>query len=408
MKKIEPEISVIIPLYNNGQFVIQAVQSVLDQKGVTLECIVVDDGSSDKGGENLKENFGSQIKIIRQSNKGVSAARNRGAKAAKGAYLAFLDADDFWAPTKLQQQIDFMIKNPDFSAVYCQGYKTDEKGKLILRSLFGAGIHDEYFILSNSLDKTISPALGSTILIKKDVFLTLEGFDTELSNGEDRDFRLRMSQNGFKQHMLNKPLAFIRIRENSVSHSLNEFQWELIYSSNIRLYKKLLSALPEGLENRLVKRNLNRVLIRHRIYFQLIGKEKEFEVIGNKIVRNNEIFNIMPVDFYKQIEFFTPLVFQKGGRPAVMGLVDIVLADLGRFIPGKKDLISEEIVKIKTDVWCSRRSDMQARVSTFGNIIKACRHSPRLILRLEFWKEVGKLIIGDPFLWFYTKMNTIS
>jgi len=406
--KIEPEISVIIPLYNNGQFVIQAVESVLNQKDVTLECIVVDDGSSDKGGEKLKENFGCQIKIIRQSNKGVSAARNRGVEAAKGAYLAFLDADDFWAPTKLRQQIDFMINNPEYSAVYCQGYKTDEKGKLILRSLFGAGIKDEYFKLSNSLDQTISPALGSTILIKKDVYLTLKGFDTKLSNGEDRDFRLRMSQTGIKQHMLHKPLAYIRIRENSVSHSLDESQWELIINSNIKLYKKLLSALPEGLENRLVKRNLNRVLIRQRIYFQLIGKEKESEEIGNRIERNNEICKLMPIDFYKQIEFFTPLVFQKGSRPAVMGLVNIVLADLDRFIPGQKDLISEEIVKIKTDVWCSRRSNMQAKVSTFENFIKACRHSPRLILRLEFWKEVGKLIIGDPILWFYTKMNIIS
>jgi len=406
MNKIEPEISVIIPLYNNAHFVMQAVESVLNQKEVTLECIVVDDGSSDKGIENLNEIFSSQISIIRQSNKGVSAARNNGAKSAKGTYLAFLDADDFWAPTKLRRQIDFIRKNPEFSSVYCQAFKVDEKGKLILRSPFGAGIQDEFFRLSNSLEKTVSPALGSTLLIKKDVFLSLKGFDTKLSNGEDRDLRLRMSQNNIKQHMLNKPLAFIRIRENSVSHSLDETQWKHIFYSNLRLYKKLLSSLPDGLESRLAKRNLNRVLIRQQIYFQLIGKENESESIGRKIERNSKIYQLSPADFYKQIEFFTPLVFQKGGRPSVNGMLDIVLADLRRYLPGQNDLISEELVKIKTDIWCSRRSNMQAKVSAFGNILKACRHSPRLLLRLEFWKEIGKLLFGDPFIWLYSKMNT--
>jgi glycosyltransferase involved in cell wall biosynthesis len=403
-----PEISVIIPLYNNGQFVKQAVDSVLEQKNVTLECIIVDDGSTDKGVEILDDIVNHNLKIFRQSHTGVSASRNFGAKEAKGVYLAFLDADDFWAPTKLSKQVLFLKKNPDYSAVYCQGFLTDESGKMAMRKPSGTGIHDDYFELINSLERTISPALGSTLMIKKEDFFRLKGFDTKLSNGEDRDFRLRMSQNGYKQHMLNETLSFIRIRKNSVSHSLDEDQWEKVFRSNLRLYSKLLSTLPEGREKQLVRRNLNRVYIRQRIYFQIIGRSLESEAIIKKINSKTDFPQSKPLDFFKQIDFFTPLVFQRGERLAVINLINSVFDDIRNFFPDQKDQIFEEIVKIKGEVWCARRGNFDEKVSTLFKVFTVCKSNLGLLLRVDFWKEIGKLIIGNPLLWLYSKWKTIN
>jgi glycosyltransferase involved in cell wall biosynthesis len=95
----KPLVSVIIPTYNRGWIVQEAVDSVLAQDFSDYELIVVDDGSDDNTPEILKA-YGRQITILHQPNKGVSAARNRGIAAAAGRFIAFLDSDDLWLPKK--------------------------------------------------------------------------------------------------------------------------------------------------------------------------------------------------------------------------------------------------------------------------------------------------------------------
>ncbi|HHQ41904.1 MAG TPA: glycosyltransferase family 2 protein, partial [Chromatiales bacterium] len=96
-----PEISVVIPCYNAERFVGEAVESALGQRGVRHEVIVVDDGSTD-GSSAVLERFRRHIVLIRQENRGEGGARNRGIAAARGRYLAFLDADDWWDPSFLE------------------------------------------------------------------------------------------------------------------------------------------------------------------------------------------------------------------------------------------------------------------------------------------------------------------
>src|ERR1700674_2946625 len=94
-------VSVVIPTYNYRQFVVEAVESVLAQTYRPIELIVVDDGSTDGTRAEL-ERFEGQIRYMFQENRGLPAARNRGIRAAAGEYVAFLDADDVWAPTKIE------------------------------------------------------------------------------------------------------------------------------------------------------------------------------------------------------------------------------------------------------------------------------------------------------------------
>ncbi len=117
---IFPVVSVIIPTFNRCEWVREAIDSVLAQTFQTVELIVVDDGSTDKTYDMLMS-YRDLIRVIRQSNRGVSAARNQGIALSTGQYIALLDSDDLWLPQKLEIQVDFFLTNPE--ALICQ---TDE------------------------------------------------------------------------------------------------------------------------------------------------------------------------------------------------------------------------------------------------------------------------------------------
>ena len=104
-------ISVIIPTFNRSGYLIEALQSVLGQKHVDLELIVVDDGSSDDTAKRLQP-FLSTVRVQHQPHSGVSAARNAGIGMARGEWIAFLDSDDLWMPEKLSRQLDYLGRNP--------------------------------------------------------------------------------------------------------------------------------------------------------------------------------------------------------------------------------------------------------------------------------------------------------
>jgi glycosyltransferase involved in cell wall biosynthesis len=113
-------VSAIIPVHNGAAFLADAVQSVLDQTRPVAECVVVDDGSTDGTAEVLRS-FGAAVKVVRQPQGGVAAARNAGMEAASGDVFAFLDADDVWLPHKLDRQLSALAENPTCGA-FCSGY----------------------------------------------------------------------------------------------------------------------------------------------------------------------------------------------------------------------------------------------------------------------------------------------
>jgi glycosyltransferase involved in cell wall biosynthesis len=114
---MKPFVSVIIPTYNSAQFICDAVDSVLAQTYKNVEIIVVDDGSTDRTANFLK-NYPNHLIYRYQANQGVSSARNLGVRMARGQRVAFLDSDDLWLPKKLETQVRFFSRNPE--AVICQ------------------------------------------------------------------------------------------------------------------------------------------------------------------------------------------------------------------------------------------------------------------------------------------------
>lgn len=188
-----PTVSVIIPTYNRGwcvaeavQSVFQATQPVLDQKTAgAVEIIVVDDGSTDETAQVL-EPFQGKITLLTQSNKGVSAARNLGIRHSKGDFIALLDSDDLWLPEKLSCQLDFFRQNP--KAMICQ---TEEiwirKGKRVNPGKKHKKPSGMIFEASLHLC-LVSP---SAVMMRRSFFDVKGLFDERLPACEDYDLWLR-------------------------------------------------------------------------------------------------------------------------------------------------------------------------------------------------------------------------
>ncbi len=181
-----PLVSAVIPTFNRAGMLREAVASVLGQDYDRIELIVVDDGSTDDTPAVL-ETFGSAVKALRRENRGVSAARNAGIKAASGDLIAFLDSDDLWLPEKISVQVDFFKRNKD--AWICQteeiwirnGLRINPKKKHRKRSglIFEPSLH---LCL-------VSP---SAVMIRKDLFDRVGMFDETLPACEDYDLWLRI------------------------------------------------------------------------------------------------------------------------------------------------------------------------------------------------------------------------
>jgi glycosyltransferase involved in cell wall biosynthesis len=182
-----PLVSVIIPTYNRGWIIKEAIESVLAQDFTDFELIVVDDGSTDDTFEILG-GFGDALKVLRQSNRGVSAARNRGIETSAGRWIAFLDSDDLWLPQKLSRQVEFFNTHPD--ALICQ---TEEQWFRNGRRVNPKLRHRKFsgMIFERSLELClVSP---SAVMIRKRLFSEVGLFDESLPACEDYDQWLRVS-----------------------------------------------------------------------------------------------------------------------------------------------------------------------------------------------------------------------
>ena len=181
-----PLVSVIIPTFNRAEVVSRAVNSVLNQTFKDFECIVVDDGSTDET-DSVLLGFADRIKVVKTENRGVSAARNTGAKLAAGKYIAFLDSDDEWKPQKLQKQFDFMQKSASRIS------QTDEtwvrNGKFVNKS--AKYIRPSGNIFYNCLE--VCAVTPSSVMMERGLFFEYGGFDENFPVCEDYDLWLRMS-----------------------------------------------------------------------------------------------------------------------------------------------------------------------------------------------------------------------
>ena len=185
-----PKVTVVIPVYNRAQAVRRAIASVLAQTFQDFEIVVVDDGSTDDSVRSVESIDDPRIRIIRhEGNRGGSAARNTGITAAVAPYVAFLDSDDEWLPTKLQRQIDLFERSPqDVALIYCG-----------VERIYGDGTVKEWVPrLDRQLAKSLlrDNTIGETSIgvVRRSALDSVGGFDTSLPSCQDADLWLRLCQ----------------------------------------------------------------------------------------------------------------------------------------------------------------------------------------------------------------------
>lgn len=181
--KVDPLVSVVIPVFNGEAFLREAVESVLAQKYSPVEIIVVDDGSTD-GTETVLTSLPETVRYLHQTNQGPAAARNRGIQQAQGSLIAFADADDLWPEGKLELQLPYLISDPGVEIVMGRIHQVR-----LSKTVNG----------QTQLEGFVKPAfsvnLGSAV-IRKSVFERVGFFDETMRYSEDVDWFMRAREGG--------------------------------------------------------------------------------------------------------------------------------------------------------------------------------------------------------------------
>jgi glycosyltransferase involved in cell wall biosynthesis len=192
------KISALIPTYNRRTQVLRAIQSVLSQTVPVDEIIVVDDGSTDGTLEAIRERYGGAVSVFRQENAGVSAARNRAIREARGEWVAFLDSDDEWLPSKIERQVD-ALKALGSEFGLCFTNCTYDRGKITNDSVF----QEAEFVAPGAFGRLDDPAeyllgpaslltIQSTLLLRS-LMEAIKGFDEGIRIMEDLDAFFRLN-----------------------------------------------------------------------------------------------------------------------------------------------------------------------------------------------------------------------
>lgn len=220
-------VSVVIPFYNRTALLPRALKSVLCQTHEGLDIILVDDGSSEDAGEVLSPIADERVRLIRHEvNRGVSAARNTGIKAARGRYISFLDSDDEWLPTKTEKQLAQLKRSRDDNLVsYCLSEVfSDLEGRV-------TNLHDfseEGNLLHYALRSTVGMSAGSglcvlmnELLMTKEQMLDVGCFNEDYRMHEDWEFLIRLAS---KYRFACVKELLVRNHKHDKGHIANDFR----------------------------------------------------------------------------------------------------------------------------------------------------------------------------------------
>lgn len=226
-----PKVSVIIPCYNQGIYLNEAVESVLAQTFDDLEIVIVNDGSDDpKTIEQCNSYENSRIKVITTLNQGLAAARNSGIAQAQGYYILPLDADDKIAPQYVSEAVNILEADPRTGIVYCQA------------KLFGA-VEGDWQLPEYSLQEMLRDnIIFCTAMFKKENWESAGGYDTGMKYGwEDYDFWLSLIEKGLEVHQLKGRYFYYRVGPDSMVRSKEKSQKIEMFKRIFHRHQRLFS-----------------------------------------------------------------------------------------------------------------------------------------------------------------------
>lgn len=262
-------VSVIIPCFNHGKYLDEAVESVLKQTYDSFEIIIVNDGSTDKYTIDKLNSFSKpKTRIIHTENKGPSHARNTGIMNAEGIYILPLDADDKIANTYLEKALNVFNNMKNIGIVYCDAY------------LFGNKYHEEIWDLPpySLEDMLINNVIFASAFFRKSDWEKVSGYDEELIYGdEDYDFWLKIIEFGVQAYKIPEVLFYYRYLDNSRSRQITD---EQLLDFHVKIFNKHKQLFLDNYK----------VLVKNKIYL-----EQQI-----KILQNDKVVKLL-----KKIKFYS-------------------------------------------------------------------------------------------------------
>lgn len=290
------KVSVIIPLYNMQEYILDCLNSVENQKYREIEVICVNDGSTDESQKILEEFVLSsklEIKLIYQDNLGAPNARNNALKYCKGDYIQFLDADDILLPMKIHNQIKLAKKN-NFPDLIVGSYKSiDLENNLISKTTYNPTIN------YNLWENLISTNLGNTCsnLFKSDIFKNKIKWDESLKSSQEYNLMFELLQKRISIIFDSQINTFIRIRPHgSISKSNIIENWERFVDLRARIINYLISNKSEALNDQVMQAFFSSIRILYKYNSKLaISYYKEFfsHNFFPKMSSNNSRFYVL-------------------------------------------------------------------------------------------------------------------
>lgn len=226
-----PMISVVIPMYNVDKYIEHSIQSVLAQTYSNFELILVDDGCSDNTLKIVEQFEDPRIRLIQQHNRGLSGARNTGIGAARGFYVALLDADDYWAPEKLVKHLHHLNTHPEVGVSYCPSLLVDEENQLLGIGQFPklTDVTSQHVFCRNPVGNGSAAVIRRSLLnevgyfgIKQDKYRKMY-FDESLRQSEDIELWTRIAlTTHWKFEGIAEPLTYYRVNEGGLSANIEK------------------------------------------------------------------------------------------------------------------------------------------------------------------------------------------
>ncbi|NQV01636.1 MAG: glycosyltransferase [Bacteroidia bacterium] len=224
---MEALVTIIIPVYNYGQFLAAAIDTVIAQSYRSIEVIVVDDGSTDNTAK-IAQSY-SEVQYFYQKNQGVAVARNTGISKARGKFIGFLDADDTWSVNKLKIQIRNLIENPGLGFNMCKN-----------RNFIESGVKLDPKITGPFLERV--QICFASLVTHRNLFDQIGGYDPHYKILEDLDWLIRAKDAGIIMEVLPDILVNRRIHTHNLSltnqQAWQKFKFQILKESIERQRKK--------------------------------------------------------------------------------------------------------------------------------------------------------------------------
>lgn len=237
-----PQVSVIIPVYNGEKYIAQALDSVFAQTFRDFEIIVIDDGSTDRT-ESILRQYGDKIVYLKNDHGGPASSRNLGISVARGDFIAFLDADDIWLPTKLERQVAFAALHPDFGIITTDAATFDHTGITEASAAAHKYIPSGHVLKELLFDNWIGT---SCAMVRHECFKSVGTFDQEaFVRGEDWVMWMRIAAL-YPVYFLNEVLIHYRVHSQSYSRADLEKQFRDLFI-NFEKVERLIPQLPPDL-----------------------------------------------------------------------------------------------------------------------------------------------------------------